>query len=105
LRLIDQATDRLGNQFSQTTLALYVRHLRRTDLDVTEWHRCADLAESGPCSHHQARVVAAQLVRAGLLERTPIARRVLGDSGRYTSVRYTAYRLVLPAHGQEGVAL
>jgi hypothetical protein len=99
LRLIDQATDQLGAELSQATLALYVRHLRRTDLDVTEWHRCADLAESGQCSHHQARVAAAQLVRAGLLERTNVPRRVRGQDGRYT-----AYRLLVPAHDQEGAA-
>jgi hypothetical protein len=100
LRLIDQATDRLGDQISPATLGLFVRHLRRTDLNVSEWHRCADLAASGSCTHHQARTAATQLVQCGLLERQVVARRVRGRDGRYT-----AYRLVLPAQDQEGAAL
>ncbi|MEU9925039.1 hypothetical protein AB0H51_27790 [Streptomyces griseoluteus] len=100
LLLIDQATDRLDNPLSYTGLCLFVRHLRRTDLDLTTWHRCSDLAKSGECSHHQARVYASQLVDSGLLERTWVARRVRGSDARYA-----AYRLVLPAAHQEGAAL
>lgn len=97
LQLMDMAIDRLDDPLSFAGLGLFVRHLRRTDLDPTQWHRCADLAASGECSHHQARVYASQLVASGLLERTWVARRVRGNDGRYT-----AYRLVLPA--QEGAA-
>lgn len=92
---MDKAIDRLADPLSFTGLGVFVRHLRRTDLDLTEWFRCSDLADSGECSHHQARVYASQLVDAGLLERTWVARRVRGRDSRYT-----AYRLVLPA--QEG---
>ncbi|AXI91410.1 hypothetical protein SAM9427_37220 (plasmid) [Streptomyces sp. ETH9427] len=98
LRLIDQATDRLGDQLSNASLALFLRHLRRTDIDATDWQRCAVLAMSGACSHHQARAAAAQLVRSGLLERRVVARRVRGSDGRYT-----AYRIV-PSANQEGAA-
>lgn len=100
LRLIDQATDSLGDPISPATLCLFVRHLRRTDLNVCDWHRCDDLAASGACTHHQARNAAAQLVRCGLLERRSVGRRLRGSDNRYT-----AYRLVLPARDQEGAVL
>ncbi|MER7937819.1 MULTISPECIES: hypothetical protein [unclassified Streptomyces] len=100
LRLIDGATDRLGEPLSQASFCLYLRHLRRADLDPAAWHRCSDLATSGACSHHQARAVAAQLVASGLLERRTFGRRTRGADHRYT-----AYRLVLPAPRQEGEAL
>jgi hypothetical protein len=95
LQLMDMAIDRLDDPLSYAGLGLFVRHLRRSDLDPTQWHRCADLADSGVCSHHQARAYASQLVEAGLLERKWVARRVRGNDGRYT-----AYRLVMPV--QEG---
>lgn len=97
LRLIDQATDLLGDRLSPATLCLFVRHLRRTDLNVGDWHRCDDLAASGSCTHHQARAAAAQLVRGGLLERRSVGRRLRGSDNRYT-----AYRIMLPANDQEG---
>ncbi|MEU5181170.1 hypothetical protein AB0G49_14070 [Streptomyces longwoodensis] len=97
LRLIDQATERLGHDLSQASLCLFVRHLRRTDLNHEQWHRCSDLATSGACSHHRARAAAAELVNAGLLERQ-YARRFPGAKRTHT-----AYRLLLP--DREGAAL
>ncbi|MBG7704900.1 hypothetical protein HCJ76_44265 [Streptomyces sp. MC1] len=100
LLLIDQATDRLGDPLSKAALALFLRHLRRPDLDHSQWHRCDELAASGACTHHQARAAAGQLVRCGLLER-----QSFGHLTRGSDRRYTAYRLVLPAPRQEGAAL
>ncbi|MFI9052506.1 hypothetical protein [Streptomyces sp. NPDC053427] len=90
LRLIDQATDQLGGSVNPATLCLFVRHLRRGDLDVSDWHRCADLATSGALTHHQARAAAHQLVTAGLLDRRVVPRRRRGDKQR------VEYRLALP---------
>jgi hypothetical protein len=90
LRLIDEATDQLGGSVSPATLCLFVRHLRRGDLDVSEWHRCDDIAQSGALTHHQARAVAHQLVTAGLLDRRVVPRRRRGDKQR------VEYRLTLP---------
>jgi hypothetical protein len=97
LALIDRATN-LGDRISPPALMVFLRHLRRADLNVCDWHRCADLADSGAITHHQARTVAAQLVRGGLLERRVVPRRLPGGQDG----RYTAYRLILP--GQEGAA-
>lgn len=100
LALIDQATDMAGTgKLSPTTLTAFVRHLRRLDLDVREWHRCDELAASAGMTHHQARTAVGQLVRAGLLERDVVARRVRRQDGRYT-----VYRLV-PLEVREGASL
>ncbi|MEU6632803.1 hypothetical protein ACFWRZ_09240 [Streptomyces rubiginosohelvolus] len=90
LRLIDQATDQLGERISPVTLCLFVRHLRRPDLDLCDWHRCDDIATSGAMTHHQARSAVHQLVTVGLLDRRVVARRHRGDRQR------VEYRLVLP---------
>lgn len=97
LALIDRATDMLGDghspaTLSPVTLSLFVRHLRRDDIDVLDWHRCADIAVSGTLTHHQARTAAGQLVRCGLLERDVVKRRL-----RRQDSRYTVYRLPLTA--------
>ncbi|MFD7764090.1 hypothetical protein [Streptomyces microflavus] len=94
LRLIDQATDQLGAPISPATLSVFVRHLRRHDLDVCEWHRCDDIATSGALTHHQARSAVHQLVSGGLLDRRVVPRRRRGDR------QHVEYRLVLP-QGQE----
>ncbi|KIF04165.1 hypothetical protein PL81_20365 [Streptomyces sp. RSD-27] len=93
LALIDQATDLVGDAISPTTYLLCVRHLRRRDIDVRDWHRCADLAATGRLTHHQARKAAGQLVAAGLLERRVHYRRRRGDK------QYVEYRLHLPNEG------
>ncbi|MFB6505596.1 hypothetical protein ACFC07_22105 [Streptomyces sp. NPDC056099] len=90
LRLIDQATDQLGGSVSPASLCLFVRHLRRGDLDVSDWHRCDDIAKTGALTHHQARAVAHQLVTAGLLDRRVVPRRRRGDK------QHVEYRLNLP---------
>ncbi|MGW0562972.1 hypothetical protein ACWDZ4_20690 [Streptomyces sp. NPDC003016] len=95
LALIDHATDMLGDRLSPATLSLFVRHLRRMDIDLYDWHRCADIAASGPLTHHQARTAAGQLVRCGLLERDVVQHRV-----RRQDSRYTVYRL--PPAAPEG---
>ncbi|MER7759489.1 hypothetical protein [Streptomyces sp. NPDC097619] len=80
LSFIDQATDRrAAGAISEATHSLFVRHLRRGDLDVSDWHTCADLANTGALTHHQARVAAAQLVAVGLLDRRVRTRRRRGD--------------------------
>lgn len=90
LRLIDQATDQLGDSVSPACLSLFVRHLRRGDLDVSDWHCCADIAKTGALTHHQARAFAHQLVTARLLERRVVPRRRRGDK------QLVEYRLNLP---------
>ncbi|MFD4933441.1 hypothetical protein [Streptomyces virginiae] len=92
LALIDRATDLLGDaQISPKTYLLCIKHLRRQDLDVRDWHRCADLAVTGALTHHQARLAASQLVATGLLERRVHHRRRRGDK------QFVEYRLTLPA--------
>lgn len=88
LALIDRATDRArAEALSPTTFTAFVRHLRRSDLDVRDWHRCADFAASAGMSHHQARNAVNQLVHAGLLDRDVVLRR------RRQDAQYTVYRL------------
>lgn len=88
LVLIDRATDLVGaRRLSPTVLTAFVRHLRRSDLDVRDWHRCEDLAASAAMSHHQARSALAQLVSVGLLERTVVPRRINQQDRRYTTYR------------------
>ncbi|MGA5411544.1 hypothetical protein ACPCSC_30355 [Streptomyces lavendulocolor] len=88
LALIDQATDlaRAG-KLSPTTLTAFAQHLRRSDLDVRQWHRCGDFATSAGMTDHQARTAVGQLVRHGLLERDVVSRRVRGQDARYTVYR------------------
>ncbi|MER5482626.1 hypothetical protein ABT024_05330 [Streptomyces sp. NPDC002812] len=86
--LLDRATIEPDDRISPATFKLFARHLRRTDIDLSTWHMCADIADSGPLTHHQARAAASQLVQCGLMERTVVARRV-----RKQDARYTAYRL------------
>ncbi|RSS95060.1 hypothetical protein EF903_05310 [Streptomyces sp. WAC05292] len=94
LTLIDQATDhRAEGDISEATHSLFVRHLRRDDIDVRDWHRCGDLAKTGALTHHQARIAAGQLVAAGLLDRRVLTRRRRGDR------QYVEYRLPLAAEG------
>jgi hypothetical protein len=99
LALIDQATDKAGNQeLSPATLTAFVRYLRRSDLDARQWNRCSDVAAAAGLTHHQARVAVGQLVRAGLLEKDVVQRRA-----RRQDARYTVYRLssaVLEEAGQ-----
>ncbi|MFC8537959.1 hypothetical protein ACLQ2N_33115 [Streptomyces sp. DT224] len=83
LALIEQAADKV----SPVTLAAFVRHLRRSDLDLRQWHRCGDLAASAGMTHHEARAAVAQLVRTGLMERDIVARRIDRQSDRYTVYR------------------
>lgn len=88
LALIDQATDKADDQeLSPATLTAFVRYLRRGDLDACEWHRCDDFAAAAGMTHHQARTAVGQLVRAGLLDRDVVPRRVRGRDGRYTVYR------------------
>jgi hypothetical protein len=88
LELIDRATDKAGDgKLRDATVTAFVRHLRRSDLDVCEWHRCAEFATSAGMTHHQARTAVGQLVREGLLERDVVARRVRRQDGRYTVYR------------------
>ncbi|MGW7090125.1 hypothetical protein ACWGH2_42450 [Streptomyces sp. NPDC054871] len=89
LRLIDQATDHLGGGVSPATLGLFVRHLRRGDLNIRDWHLCDDIAQTGALTHHQARSVAHQLVTAGLLDRRVVPRRA-------GTKHHVEYRLNLP---------
>ncbi|MEU0857434.1 hypothetical protein ABZ352_18620 [Streptomyces griseofuscus] len=90
LALIDRATDLVGAPgLSPATLTAFIRHLRRGDLDVSDWHRCDDLAASGRMTHHQARTAVAQLVQAGLMERDVVPRRVERRDRRYTAYRLT----------------
>lgn len=97
LELIDQATDVAGaGKLSPETLTAFVRHLRRRDLDVRDWHRCGDFAASAGFTHHQARTALTQLVRASLVERDVVKHRV----GRQDA-RYTVYRLA-PRGAEEG---
>ena len=87
LALIDRATDILGDGLiSQTTYLLCVRHLRRQDIDVRDWHRCADIAAAGSLTHHQARKAAGQLVAAGMFDRRVQYRRRRGE-GQYVEYR------------------
>jgi hypothetical protein len=95
LRLIDQATDQLGGSVSPASLSVFVRHLRRGDLDVSDWHCCDDIAKTGTLTHHQARAVAHQLVTAGLFDRRVVPRRRRGDKQR------VEYRLNLPQTQEE----
>lgn len=93
LALIDQATDKADespDELSPDTLTAFVRHLRRSDLDVRDWHRCDDFAASAGMTHHQARRAVGQLVRAGLLDREVVPRRVRGQDGRYTVYRLSS---------------
>ncbi|MER6232564.1 hypothetical protein ACFUC2_05210 [[Kitasatospora] papulosa] len=92
LALIDKATDTAALEaddqgISAATLTAFVRHLRRSDLDVREWHRCDEFAASAGMTHHQARRAVGQLVRAGLLDRDIVPRRVRRQDGRYTVYR------------------
>ncbi|MFB8025899.1 MULTISPECIES: hypothetical protein [unclassified Streptomyces] len=97
LALIDRATDLLGTQqLNPATHSLLVRHLRRDDIDVREWHRCSDIARSGNLTHHQARAAAARLVAVGLLDRNTVYRRRHGEGV------YVVYRVPQPS--TEGAA-
>ncbi|MFI5859252.1 hypothetical protein [Streptomyces parvulus] len=90
LALIDQATDKADespDEFSPETLAAFVRYLRLRDLEADQWNRCGDFAVSAGLTHHQARRAVGQLVRAGLLDRDVVQRRVRGQDGRYTVYR------------------
>ncbi|MET9528137.1 hypothetical protein [Streptomyces coeruleorubidus] len=100
LALIDKATDVTdAGKLSPATLTAFVRHLRRDDLDVREWHRCDDFATSAGITHHQARTAVGQLVRAGLLDRDVVPRRVRRQDGRYT-----VYRLASSLDVREGAS-
>ncbi|MEU7228952.1 FaeA/PapI family transcriptional regulator [Streptomyces chrestomyceticus] len=97
LALIDRATDLVGShRISPTVLTAFVRHLRRCDLDVREWHLTDDFAASAGMTHYQARPALAQLVHTGLVERTAIQRRINRQDRRLI-----AYRLA-PHDAQEG---
>jgi hypothetical protein len=96
LTLIDRATDLLdAKKVTETTYSLFIRHLRRQDIDIRDWHRCADIAASGALTHHQARKAAGQLVAAAILDRRVHHRRHRGDK------QYVEYRL----SQSEGAAL
>ncbi|WP_030372359.1 hypothetical protein [Streptomyces rimosus] len=97
LALIDQATDLVGaRRISPTVLTAFVRHLRRRDLDVCDWHHTDDFAASAGMTHHQARSALTLLVRTGLVERTAQPRRIDRQDRRLIS-----YRLA-PHDAQEG---
>ncbi|MEU1221264.1 hypothetical protein [Streptomyces microflavus] len=88
LELIDRATDLVGDRrLTPTVLTAFVRHLRRSDLDVHNWHHCDDIATSASMSPHQARSALTQLVAAGLLERTVVPRRINGQDRRLVAYR------------------
>ncbi|MFD0352992.1 hypothetical protein ACFVHW_04470 [Streptomyces sp. NPDC127110] len=90
LALMDRASDLLSaKQISVATHSLFIRHVRRHDIDVREWHSCADLAATGSLTHHQARSAAGQLVAAALLDRRVHTRRGRGDK------QVVKYRLLL----------
>ncbi len=95
--LLDRAAAEPDDRLHPATFKLLARHLGRADIDVREWHTCADVAASGPITHHQARRAAGQLVRCGLLERSVVARRIRGQDARYT-----AYRLAAEANDEAG---
>lgn len=97
LALIDRATDLLGaSRLSPATFTAFAQHLRRRDIDVCDWHRCDELAESAQMTHHQARTAITQLVRAELMQRDVAKRRVGRQDGRRI-----VYRLA-PLDGTEG---
>ncbi|MEU3501196.1 hypothetical protein ABZ726_10620 [Streptomyces hundungensis] len=72
---------------SDTTLRCFMQYLRATKLH--RWNTCAEFADTLGITHHQARPVVAELVHAGLLERTVNPHRL-----RDADQRLTAYRVI-----------
>ncbi|MFF4188123.1 hypothetical protein ACFYZ9_33505 [Streptomyces sp. NPDC001691] len=70
---------------SDTTLRCFMRYLRTTELH--RWNTCGQVADTLGVTHHQARPVVAELVQAGLLERTINPRHLRGAAQRLTAYR------------------